>query len=327
MKYSIIVPVYNCQDYLGECLSSIVSQNQSEWECILVDDGSTDRSANICDEIAAIDSRFKVIHTSNKGVSEARNLGINEASGDYLFFIDSDDWIDNNILKEYGNFDVIIGEYTMVFGTNTSRVRHKVKSSDDYALSFLHEEIRACVGSFIVKRKLVIDKGVFFETGCRYGEDMSFILRVLLLTKCVSVLPNIFCYYRQNDKSAMKKITLNRFDVFYSRLSLASYSEGVGNRSVADFLLSHSCIEAIVEVSMALLRDGMNVKEISSYISKKPEVLGVLESTINNTSEYRTNALLLLRYPRLLQAKVGLLRFYYYCRQRLGRIRLFLQRK
>lgn len=90
---SIIVPVYNVEKYLKECLDSIEAQTFSDWECILVDDGSTDRSGEICDEFARRDVRFRVVHQANKGLSGARNTAIRIAQGDYIAFVDSDDWI------------------------------------------------------------------------------------------------------------------------------------------------------------------------------------------------------------------------------------------
>ncbi len=96
---SIIVPVYNVERYINQCLDSIKSQTYTNWECLLVDDGSTDASGKICDEYAQNDSRFKVFHKSNGGLSSARNYGIDHASGDYISFCDSDDWIESEYLQ------------------------------------------------------------------------------------------------------------------------------------------------------------------------------------------------------------------------------------
>jgi len=92
-KVSFIVPVYNVERYIRTCLDSIVEQTLKDWECILVDDGSPDMSGIICDEYASRDQRFRVIHKNNGGVSAARNDGINAASGDWVYLVDSDDWL------------------------------------------------------------------------------------------------------------------------------------------------------------------------------------------------------------------------------------------
>ena len=102
---SVIVPVYNVEEYVEKCVLSIINQTYKNLEIILVDDGSTDNSGKICDEIAIKDNRIKVIHKKNGGLSDARNVGIDIAKGDYLGFVDSDDYIDYNMYEEL--FDVI----------------------------------------------------------------------------------------------------------------------------------------------------------------------------------------------------------------------------
>ena len=104
MKYSIIVPVYNVENYINECIQSVLSQTMNDYEIILVDDGSLDECPAICDEWAKKESRIKVIHKKNGGLSSARNEGIRQSKGRYLLFLDSDDyWVDSNVLKKMRN--------------------------------------------------------------------------------------------------------------------------------------------------------------------------------------------------------------------------------
>ena len=98
-KISIIVPVYKVEQYLPKCIDSILAQTFQNWELLLIDDGSPDNSGNICDEYAHKDSRIRVFHKKNGGVSSARNLGLDYAEGDYVMFVDSDDWISNDCLQ------------------------------------------------------------------------------------------------------------------------------------------------------------------------------------------------------------------------------------
>lgn len=100
---SIIIPVYNCEKYIGRCIESVIRQTYTNLEIILVDDGSNDKSLSICEEYAEKDSRIKVIHKSNGGVSSARNCGIKACTGDYIGFIDSDDYIDETMYEELLN--------------------------------------------------------------------------------------------------------------------------------------------------------------------------------------------------------------------------------
>lgn len=113
-KVSVIIPVYQAQDFLGLCLDSVLAQSFTDYELILVDDGSVDASGIICDEYERKDGRIKVIHQQNVGSSAARNTGLEEAKGDYILFIDADDWVDSNHLEslvttaEKENADVVL---------------------------------------------------------------------------------------------------------------------------------------------------------------------------------------------------------------------------
>lgn len=110
-KVSIIIPVYNVESYLKKCIDSILLQTYTNFELILIDDGSTDQSYEICDEYSLNDKRIKVIHKINEGVSKARNLGLSISTGDYICFVDSDDWIDCDMLEyiivNADDFDIV----------------------------------------------------------------------------------------------------------------------------------------------------------------------------------------------------------------------------
>ena len=117
IRISVVIPVYNVEKYLHRCIDSIKQQTYENWEAILVDDGSTDRSNIICDEIAAEDNRFRVYHKKNEGLGLTRNYGIRKSSGDYVFFLDSDDYIEKTALSDltkhitsYG-CDLVIGNF------------------------------------------------------------------------------------------------------------------------------------------------------------------------------------------------------------------------
>ena len=104
MKISIITPVYNVEKYIHRCIDSILAQTFTDFELLLIDDGSKDNSGKICDEYAKSDKRIRVFHKENGGVSSARNLGVDEAKGEYISFIDPDDWIELNMYEEIFNF-------------------------------------------------------------------------------------------------------------------------------------------------------------------------------------------------------------------------------
>jgi len=122
LKFSIIVPVYNVEDYIHECVNSILAQSFDSYEILLINDGSTDKSASICDQFALSHRNVIVIHKKNGGLSDARNVGIKNAKGEYIIFIDSDDYIEKNTLDvfakelcEADNPDVMITRIKQVY--------------------------------------------------------------------------------------------------------------------------------------------------------------------------------------------------------------------
>lgn len=128
---SIIVPVYNAEPTLCKCVDSILAQTYPHFELLLIDDGSKDKSGTICDAYAEKDSRVRVFHKSNGGVSSARNLGIDNINGSYLTFVDSDDYVDRNYLLHLiealgGNMDLVVGGYQS-FGDSRFEWRYESK--------------------------------------------------------------------------------------------------------------------------------------------------------------------------------------------------------
>ena len=140
MRYSLIVPLYNREDTIRACLDSLLSQTISDYEIIIVDDGSTDNSGKIADEYAQNHEKIKVIHKQNGGASSARNVGIDNASGEYILFPDSDDKYEKNLLDEVDKF---YGNDLIVFGYNTvySKVVEKTQIVDNFMPIRMYKEI------------------------------------------------------------------------------------------------------------------------------------------------------------------------------------------
>ena len=146
---SVIIPVYNAEKYLRKCLGSIINQTYGYLDIIMVNDGSNDRSGDICNEYSSIDARIKVIHTENRGVSAARNLGIMESVGKYVQFVDADDYIQRDMIEtmlfhiEYDKYELIISGYNRVFleNRNGPKIYQKNRLSgrftiDEFNLNF-----------------------------------------------------------------------------------------------------------------------------------------------------------------------------------------------
>ena len=128
IKFSVVLPIYNVEKYLNRCLDSVMNQTYKKLEIILVDDGSPDNSPQMCDNWAKVDDRIKVVHKKNAGLGEARNSGLDVATGDYIVFFDSDDYIDTRLFEEL--YTVIISDIRMHAFCKTFRINRGGR--DDY---------------------------------------------------------------------------------------------------------------------------------------------------------------------------------------------------
>lgn len=284
-KVSIIIPVYNVERYLPECIASIIAQDFSDFECLLIDDGSTDGSGVLCDNYAVKDSRFRVFHQENQGVSAARNRGIAESTGEWIYFIDGDDWMMPGIFNEIDfRPDVVIGCYRRECDDYTYSIYHRITDTGNPALSYLKEDLRACIGSFMVKSSLLAKIGINFPLCYKYGEDMEFILKSLLCSSSVVIDSRCWMVYRINPKSAMSKPTLRRYDVFFSRLGLIDYAKECGNIEVSNFLKNIGCANTLLTVSKAIVREGGRIAPMVSFVTGNRVVREFLESSINCVS-------------------------------------------
>lgn len=185
---SIIVPVYNAEAYLQKCLNSIISQPFKDWECILVDDGSTDGSASICDKSALKDGRFKVIHKNNEGVSSARNIGIDNAKGDWITFVDSDDWLEGDFLSLPSMAQ--IGSDLLIIDCLIRKSDNIVLDHYDAAIydrgqiqqTFRNLMFRQCMlgpWSKFFRREIIMKNKIKFDQDLKWAEDRLFNLQFL----------------------------------------------------------------------------------------------------------------------------------------------------
>lgn len=202
-KLSIILPVYNSEKYLSQCIDSVISQSFADFELIIINDGSTDSSGEICNVYAKKDNRIKVIHQNNRGVSFARKLGIEQSDSEWLGFIDSDDWIESDTLKIA--YDTAIKEESDIvcFGiqkaTQTEKTSIEFFNSDIYT-NFLYYPVY--MNSFcnkLIKKSLFED--IDFGIGIITAEDLLVLFQLFHFAKKVSYIENVLYNYRCNSES------------------------------------------------------------------------------------------------------------------------------
>ncbi len=209
IKYSVIVPVYNVESYVEYCLKSLINNNLDNYEVIIVNDGSTDNSLSLCEEIASNCDKIKIISQKNGGLSSARNSGLNIAEGDYILFVDSDDWVDsnylhviNNALSLSGSSDIIVFGYESVVNESNKRDIVKLESR-----LYLKNEIGEAVAyldnngiSFNLAWNKVYKRWLFekisFNPSISYCEDLVFNSSVFNMVDKVYVSNDGYYKYR-----------------------------------------------------------------------------------------------------------------------------------
>lgn len=222
MMFSIIIPVYNVERYLEACLDSVLGQSFQDWEAICVNDGSTDRSTAILKDFAEKDDRIKVIDQPNAGTAKARNTGLRAAQGDYIFFLDSDDWLELDSLRIIA--DHLNGEDVLCFSGKrffeSSGVfnqadllleKARQKGMDYYNENALlpRDFAFVCVVLRVYSRPFLMRNGLFFDDDISY-EDNLWIPKVFYYAQTVSAIPDVLYLYRIRKGSKMQEVSLTR---------------------------------------------------------------------------------------------------------------------
>ena len=288
---SIIVPIFNTEKHLHQCLDSILSQSYENFECLLINDGSTDASASICREYVAKDARFRYFEKENGGVSSARNLGIERSGGAYITFIDSDDWVEFDYLEVLYSAiiqetaDISVSTYrTYEMSKNQwlfhafKRVEHqKVFSRQELfnKLMFL-DSLDSSYGFASCKlvRKSVLT-GIWFNESTHLGEDMEFWFKLYLIAE-KSVFSNRDTYVYRRDLNDSRYATLKHIksDV-QQRLNFIAFlrARGMDTDNFVNALLNK-----LYGMKMNLELDQFEHREVMRYIE---EVVLLLEVNIN----------------------------------------------
>ena len=213
-KISVIVPVYNAKKYLHQCVESILSQSFADFELLLVNDGSTDGSGAICDEYVQKDSRVRVLHKENGGVSSARNLGLDNARGEWISFVDADDWLELNMYESLYK-SATEEESEIVYSDFYMNHRNK---KDYYSASRYSSEKKemmknyiffswTVLWNFIAKRDLYISNNLKSPTHLCYCEDFELSVRLFHFAKKISYVNKpLYNYNRQNETSRMNNL-------------------------------------------------------------------------------------------------------------------------
>lgn len=270
--YSVIVPVYNVKNRIERCIKSILYQSFKDFELILIDDGASDGSGDICDKYAKIDQRIVVIHQKNQGVSVARNKGIENATGKYIVFVDSDDFVAKDILARLDSSDldlVSVGFSDYFDGKVIKTILDENESweitSDEGILRFLKKRGANFVWGKRYKKSIIDKNGIRFHTNMKFCEDNIFNNDYILKAGTIA---NIKCigYYHCQD----------RFETLTSKADKLSFVEKTQWRKVSyNQFVGHPMIQKIYTIQMIYFAE----KEIA-FLANKNEKLSVKYESI-----------------------------------------------
>lgn len=253
---SVIIPVYNTESYLSLCIQSVLDQTYTNFELFLIDDGSTDASGEICDQYAQKDSRIKVVHNTNQGVSHSRNLGLVLASGEYIAFCDADDQYKPNYLAELydsaiqTNSDIIICNYSVynLLGEKVicNRKSGLIEKGEVYQRIFIDNTIGGFVWNKLFKKDLL--DNLSFDENMQICEDTYFLCKALKKAKKLYFVGTSLYLYRLHQTNTMNNI-LNMFDEYGNLKYATAYEKLIKEKIVEEpyiqYIRVNECVMAI----------------------------------------------------------------------------------
>lgn len=229
---SIIIPVYNVENFLQKCLESILKQTYTHFELVLVDDGSTDKSGEICDIYAKLDNRIHVIHSKNQGVSHARNLGIEACNGDWICFVDSDDEVTNNWLECYidqNDADLLIQGMVIKEYPNKKQIISlpnlllKAEERLNLKIEIYNKTLNSPCKCF--KAKIIQDNHLRFTENIHLAEDLIFVLQYIGASQSVRLISHEGYIYNRQNSTLTKR--------FYPTTSLLAWNNVIINTALS----------------------------------------------------------------------------------------------
>lgn len=309
---SIIIPVYNVEKYLNRCMESVVSQTLKEIEIILVDDGSPDNSSLLCDKWARKDNRIKVVHKRNEGLGLARNTGIQHATGKYIAFIDSDDYVELDMYEKLytkataSNADIVYCGYKQGLpdGSYIDRSDFKEEKTFDNKAEIEHHSIRyfypldgglmmMSVWHSIYKREVI--KTEFYSERVVVSEDLHFQLSAILNSRKIVYIPDSLYYYCYNGESLSHTFKISKFYGFQQLIKLLLALYPGKEQYVYKFYFN---------ITISIIRQMLGIKELTSK-EKKENLKKIYSDPIWSEIKKGTYRTMYPKHHKLLYSLMG----------------------
>lgn len=303
IKISVIIPVYNCEEYIGTTLKSVINQNFKDYEIIVIDDGSTDNSLEIIKlTLKGCGIKYKIIHQKNAGVSVARNQGILASEGEFLVFVDGDDYILENHLSELyvEGYDFTLTQFAKKHDDRLSNYNNfdfESISTDEFIKKELNMEILFNFFQLAYKADIIKGNNIFFTPGVVYGEDIEFALKALIHGDRIHVSNEVTYYYIQRYDSAIRTTEYRRFDVVEIFENLSTYYRIHGKNKQADLIIYSRIPRAIFGNMNYFFYSCYGFEEVV-YVMKKKNLFSKLARFRGNL-KFKIKVQLFLLNPKL----------------------------
>lgn len=310
---TIIVPFYNSGEYIRNSVESIKRQTSQNFEVLFINDGSTDNSKEILKELL-IDSdiNYKIIDKENGGESSARNVGIIEAKGDYVFFLDSDDFIDDELIKEITNKlknenntpDIIYWGWDMVDKERVVLQKYEEKytyleSSNSFLIDYMLEHFYIWTGSATYRKNFLVENNIFFPEGVVITEDVVFIFTSLLKAKTVKCIPKSLSFYCFHNDSISHKYTFKKIHIIKA-MYLLEESLKDGSKEKEIFLNKFKPHFYLYMINSLLFfdRNDHETKKKVIRLIKNKSIRKVLKKQRPAKIQHKIRNILIIYFPR-----------------------------
>lgn len=321
-KISIIVPVYNVENYLRECLDSLINQTLTDIEIICVDDGSTDNSLAILEEYQTKDSRIKIFTQKNQGVSVARNLGIKKATSEYIFFVDSDDWIDLKACEilyktaKERNSEILLFSFYKTRNKTFEKDGRLIEAQEKFGAQntsfkdsptlFFNLPLQIWVKFY--KSDLLLNNNIEFPVNIHHGEDRYFFIKSCTIAKTVSFLNEYLYYYRVDTPNSLTKSSKNSIphlyqaDLLIKDLIYSTIEPKYRNEVYSKFL--EKTTRAILSFWNNCYNHSCKKNNLKYLVKLKKEFEKIHKKDKNLSFEYQNLCLAILAYRTLFLRKL-----------------------
>ena len=279
-KVSVIVPLYNVRTKMLKTLEALKSQTFDDFEVIFVDDGSLDDSSDYADEyLKDTDVKYTIIRKENGGVSSARNVGLDNASGEYIMFLDSDDYIEKDMISDLYNkasekeYDVVYSSYkfenpdgTLIYD-NIDTLKEGEYSGKDSAVGFIYGTSQTHIMATLFKKKLIIDNNLKFDVNRKYAEDTAFEIKCYAHASKVYCVKHSYAHYVKYDTSAVNTISQRFEDVYYSNIETLEYiKKYIKDKEIENALIKYRIPVAVVYIFSCFSMKSELYAELDKFI-------------------------------------------------------------